>query len=124
VVERAVLISDEDVITVDDLLLDLPGAVAPWTERTRSHAPSSGDGMPAAVEVAEPVLAVAEPAGLAEPTPADDEILSIDEMKRRAAEKALESCGGNVDRAAAELGIGRATMYRLIKKYGLGENAG
>ncbi len=122
VVERAVLISDQDAIAVDDLLLDLPGAVAPWTQRTRSTtlkaavAPvASGDGMPAHVATAEPVLAIAEPAPAAA-----EEIVSFEEMKRRAVEKAYESCGGNVDRAAAELGIGRATMYRLMKKYGMG----
>jgi DNA-binding NtrC family response regulator len=120
VVERAVLISDQDAIAVGDLLLDLPGAVSPWTQRTRNapaptRAVASGDGMPAHVTEAEPVLAIAEPA----PVEAD-EIVPFEEMKRRAVERAYESCAGNVDRAAAELGIGRATMYRLMKKYGMG----
>jgi transcriptional regulator of acetoin/glycerol metabolism len=41
-------------------------------------------------------------------------------MKRLAVERAFASCGGNAERAAAELGIGRATMYRLLKKYDIG----
>jgi len=41
----------------------------------------------------------------------------LDDLKRRAVERAFEVCEGNVERAASELGIGRATMYRLLKKY-------
>ena len=47
----------------------------------------------------------------------DDEIVSLEELKQQAVERAYELCDGNVDRAAVELGIGRATMYRLLKKY-------
>lgn len=47
----------------------------------------------------------------------DDAIVPLDELKRRAVERAHAICEGNVERAASELGIGRATMYRLLKKY-------
>ncbi|HLA63880.1 MAG TPA: sigma-54 dependent transcriptional regulator [Rhodothermales bacterium] len=150
VVERAVLISDHDVIAESDLLLDAPAAVAPWARRVRGLEPlapapmpaapavmpaavfapaagmahdsvqpaQSGDGMGAPTAAA-PVLAFAESVALAAgPIPmADDAIVPIEELKRRAVEKAYRVCDGNVDRAAAELGIGRATMYRLLKKY-------
>ncbi|MGB3542012.1 sigma-54-dependent transcriptional regulator [Rubrivirga sp.] len=46
-----------------------------------------------------------------------DEVVPLDELKRRAVERAFEICERNVERAASELGIGRATMYRLLKKY-------
>ncbi len=46
-----------------------------------------------------------------------DEVVPLDELKRRAVAHAFELCEGNVERAAGELGIGRATMYRLLKKY-------
>ena len=39
------------------------------------------------------------------------------DLERRAVERAYALCEGNVERAASELGIGRATMYRLLKKY-------
>ena len=40
--------------------------------------------------------------------------------EKRAVEEALERTGGWVEAAARELGISRATIYRRIKKYGLG----
>ncbi len=55
-------------------------------------------------------------AGIAALTP-DDDIVPLEELKRRAVERAFGVCDGNVERAASELGIGRATMYRLLKKY-------
>src|SRR5690606_15028179 len=132
-VERAVLISDGEVIEADDLLLGGPSAVAPWAERMRPAAPArpaaSGDGM--GRPAAPPVLAVPEAAEAAasgaasgtdsrEPAPSeDDEIVPLEDLKRQAVERAYRICEGNVDRAAVELGIGRATMYRLLKKYDL-----
>jgi two-component system response regulator HydG len=43
------------------------------------------------------------------------------EVERRAIEKALALCGGNVSRAARQLAIGQATLYRKIKQYGMTE---
>ncbi|HYE97191.1 MAG TPA: sigma-54 dependent transcriptional regulator [Rubricoccaceae bacterium] len=130
VVERAVLISDTDTIGVEDLLLDLSSGVTPWTARLRpamepigmatpvmESAPpaSSGDGMGllGADDEALPALAVAAP------PPDGEAIVPLEDLKRQAVERAYHRCGGNADRAAAELGIGRATLYRLLKKYEL-----
>ena len=49
----------------------------------------------------------------------DNSIVSLEEIKQKAVERAYRICDGNVDKAAVELGIGRATMYRLLKKYKL-----
>ncbi|HLT48226.1 MAG TPA: sigma-54 dependent transcriptional regulator [Rubricoccaceae bacterium] len=134
-VERAILISDGDTIEAADLLLDGPQAVAPWTQRTReaaAPAPAAGDGMAApagTLDAPVPELVVTEATAaapapvVAAPAPApfpDDEIVPLEELKRQAVERAYRLCEGNVDRAAVELGIGRATMYRLLKKYDLG----
>ena len=48
-------------------------------------------------------------------------IVSLEELKHRAVERAYRLCDRNVDRAAVELGIGRATMYRLLKKFDIME---
>ena len=157
-VERAVLISDHDEISLADLLLDGPHAIRPWAERGQDGAaPSpppasaSGDSMsrePAPPVVAAPVAAAAAAAPAswealpplavgareAEPPSTDppsteapsteaasgDEIVPLDDLKRLAVERAYAVCEGNVERAAGELGIGRATMYRLLKKYDVG----
>ena len=44
---------------------------------------------------------------------------SMDEIEREALRQALERHGGNVTAAVRELGIGRTTIYRKMKKYGL-----
>jgi transcriptional regulator with PAS, ATPase and Fis domain len=41
---------------------------------------------------------------------------ALEEAERRAIERALEDAAGDIDRAAAELGLGRSTLYRRIKE--------
>ncbi len=45
--------------------------------------------------------------------------MKLSELERYAIEAALERTGGNVTRAMRQLGIGRTTLYRKLKKYGL-----
>lgn len=128
-VERAVLISDSEVINTDDLMLAGPQAVSPWSERVRkdvsakTQPESQGDGIgdvgSAAPDFSMVVTAQAHAEGTndTESETGDDTITSLDEMKRSAVLRAYDICDGNVDRASVELGIGRATMYRLLKKY-------
>jgi len=116
-VERAILISDADHITTDDLMLDMGSGITPWIERaggqgapassnrgSAAQPPHGGDGIGGDQP---PVLAV----------DGDGDIVPLEDLKRKAVERAYHVCDGNVDRAAVELGIGRATMYRLLKKY-------
>ena len=111
-IERAILIADADDISVSDLMLHDDARIAPWSERLTlaeaaaggRRSPSHGDGN----------VAVAH--GIALGT-ATDSILTLEELKRQAVERAYRLCEGNVDKAAVELDIGRATMYRLLKKY-------
>jgi Nif-specific regulatory protein len=49
----------------------------------------------------------------------EEEIFSLDRGARDQLRRALEAAGGNRERAAALLGISRATIYRKIKQYGL-----
>jgi transcriptional regulator of acetoin/glycerol metabolism len=44
---------------------------------------------------------------------------SLREIEREAINAALERSGGNVSRAAKELGIGRATLHRRLRAYRL-----
>ena len=45
--------------------------------------------------------------------------LKVEDVERNAMVKAIEKSGGNLSQAAEELGIGRTTLYRKMKKYGL-----
>jgi DNA-binding NtrC family response regulator len=44
---------------------------------------------------------------------------TLEDLERRAIEKALEQFGDNLSDAARRLGIGRSTLYRKIEQYGL-----
>ena len=44
---------------------------------------------------------------------------NLETVENRVIQAALEKHGGNVSRAARELGITRASLYRRMEKYGL-----
>ena len=120
-IERAILISDEPDITPGDLMLHDEVHISPWSERVTLAEAAQGrpasprrasNGHGAAGDEANGIVLGA----------GNQEILSLDELKRQAIERAYRLCEGNVDKAAVELGIGRATMYRFLKKYGIKED--
>ncbi len=66
--------------------------------------------------------------GIDEPATADsgaaaapDGIVPLKDVERRAIQGALKQLGGNMSLAAKRLGIGRATLYRKLVEYGLGD---
>ncbi len=111
-IERAILLSDHEEITAADLMISGVNPISPWADRmTLAEAAET----PFASERA----ANGRSAGTDGVSLDDEEggILSLEDLKHRAVERAYKLCDENVDRAAVELGIGRATMYRLLKKY-------
>ncbi|MEX0598995.1 MAG: helix-turn-helix domain-containing protein, partial [Rhodothermales bacterium] len=93
-------------------------AISPWTERMTLAAAAGGDG----AQLDDDADDIIEDEGSNEAPAvvlgdAGEEIKSLEDLKRQAVERAYDLCEGNVDKAAVELGIGRATMYRLLKKY-------
>jgi DNA-binding NtrC family response regulator len=48
-----------------------------------------------------------------------EETLNLEEIEQATVRKALSKHGGNISRAAEELGIARKTLYSRIEKYGL-----
>jgi transcriptional regulator of acetoin/glycerol metabolism len=59
--------------------------------------------------------AVLEPAA----NPSADEIISLCALEKSAIVAALEKLNGNKLLAAQRLGIGKTTLYRKLKKYGI-----
>ena len=51
--------------------------------------------------------------------PAPTAILSLEEAERQAIVRALEATENNIAEAARDLGMGRTTLYRKLKKYDL-----
>ncbi len=47
--------------------------------------------------------------------------LKVEDVEKVAIQKAIKKADGNLSQAASELGIGRTTLYRKMKKYGLEE---
>ncbi len=49
----------------------------------------------------------------------DSENLNLEEVEKGLVRKVIDKHGGNISRAAKELGLTRASLYRRIEKYGL-----
>ncbi len=45
--------------------------------------------------------------------------LNLDDMERSTIQRAIDKNGGNISKAAKELGLTRASLYRRLEKYGL-----
>ena len=119
-VERGVLIADSDEMQADDLMLFDRVSISPWIER--AVLARAGEGGAVGMQPDRPPVSKGAgssrmPASAVVLGADEQDIMSLDELKRQAVERAYQLCEGNVDRAAVELGIGRATMYRLLKKY-------
>jgi len=54
----------------------------------------------------------------------DYDLISLSEMEYRHATRVLAKVGGSQTRAAEILGIGRSTLYRLLRKVGVGTDGG
>ena len=69
---------------------------------------------PADLQLLESSPAPAEPAAATAPT-----VLNLDQMEKDAIHQALRKHGFNISRAARELGLTRASLYRRMEKHGL-----
>ena len=121
-IERAILITDHEQIQVEDLMLNNVGSVTSWVDRPSVEPPTElrlHKPQPSVEEVSTQSREVEIDFAPADEDVEDGGIVSLEELKHRAVRQAFRVCDGNVDRAAVELGIGRATMYRLLKKYHL-----
>lgn len=125
-IERAILLSDSAEVSAADLMIADMTPISPWSERmTLAQAAETKFTR----QYSEPAPQETRPSNnnhVASDNDEDEEISlededggirSLEELKQRAVERAYRLCDHNVDRAAVELGIGRATMYRLLRKF-------
>ncbi|MDQ7007306.1 MAG: sigma-54 dependent transcriptional regulator [Acidobacteriota bacterium] len=54
------------------------------------------------------------------PALSGESIAPLEEVERQHVRRAVEACRGNLSQAARRLGIGRTTLYRKLKRFGLG----
>ncbi|MCH9684054.1 MAG: sigma-54 dependent transcriptional regulator [Deltaproteobacteria bacterium] len=105
--QRAFVVCEGGVIQINDLpprMLQDDAADDPSRDtRSAPSTPSAGPSTSVAAPAALPNLAGA----------------SMVEIERAAIEAAMASAGGNLSEVTRRLGIGRATLYRRLKKYGL-----
>jgi DNA-binding NtrC family response regulator len=99
VIERALIVSPEDELTVDASWL-------PSTESTPVREPTS-----ATIDEAETIDPSFEQAGVAD--------ASLAEVERQTILRALAAVAGNRRLAANKLGIGLRTLYEKLKRYDL-----
>ncbi len=79
----------------------------------------TGEGAPAESPAPQSPAAPVAPATPTDNASGDGVIVPINEMEKRALAHALKVTGGNIPKAAKQLGISRSTIYRMVKKYGL-----
>jgi len=66
-----------------------------------------------------PTIKVNTPKCKPAPIRADEDVRPLRELEKKAIAEAISVCHGNVQRTAAQLGIGRNTLYRKMREYEL-----
>jgi DNA-binding NtrC family response regulator len=84
-------------------------------DRALSQEPSGSADVPVGPDSERPE----DVASLGGHAPPSDAVLTLAEIERLAILEALERTDGNVSEVATQLGIGRTTLYRKLKEYGL-----
>jgi len=112
VVTRAMVLCEGDVIRSVDLPQEIRGEL-PLEEIDDASDIAEADHTPLSHVVEE------GEAGAALLFRTADDVPSLEEIKALAIREAFRACGGNVSLTAKKLGLGRATLYRMLEKFGL-----
>jgi DNA-binding NtrC family response regulator len=113
VLERAVILEDGVAITAgslpDEIIHFANSAPRPPSEARAADEPAA-DRATQKIEPIHPDLRLIDGAG---------PILPFSEVERRVVLDALEKTGWNIQEASTKLGIGRATIYRMMRRHGI-----
>lgn len=96
VIERATILADDQIVSIDDLPRDILGQSPAFTSRPMA-----------------PVVRMVPP----DSTLLDDDDTSLASIERAHVLDVLKSCHGNKARAARALGIHRRKLYRLLERF-------
>ncbi|MCK9539091.1 sigma-54-dependent transcriptional regulator [Dokdonella sp.] len=94
----------------------------PGNVRELSHVIERAALLSDAAEIDEAALNLKPPAPLAlsgAPALAANEAVTVEEAEARMVREALARTGGNIQRAASQLGLSRPSLYRRLAKYGI-----
>ncbi|MCB2199630.1 sigma-54 dependent transcriptional regulator [bacterium] len=123
VITRAMVLCEKEVISAADLPDVIRGDVVPEASETVVEPPSEEE----AFAVPSYVMESDDSGGSGEGWPrfrSADDVPSLEDVKAWAIKEAYEACDGNISLTAKKLGLGRATLYRMLEKYGLSEGEG
>ena len=118
-VERALLISEQEHIEPDDLVLPASQMLQAANSSGQSTSPSTPQAKTSAPfheQTLEPSSHPADPIARIHSQQSADDIVPLEDLKIMAVEHAYELCGGNINKASLKLGITRSTVYRLLRK--------
>jgi DNA-binding NtrC family response regulator len=105
------------------VILSRDGEIPPAAYANLLRSSAADAVLPEPEQDATPSLAAGGPPRSAsapgQPAPKENEIRTWAEHEQQVIEHALAATGGNIQRAADRLGLGRATIYRKIQRYGL-----
>lgn len=131
IVERVAVLCRRPIITIEDLpaeiaagaTLPIPAATSPITVDTVSAGASAmrvgTADVAAASHAASPSLGTETSSSDEAADEADGALTLVERLERDAIRQALRDANGSVTRAAKLLGLGQATVYRKIKRYGI-----
>ena len=114
VIGRAVILAENDFISVENLPESIR-ELAP--EEDHNSLDAEEISVASEIESFVPFTSAQRTPGSLPPIRTVDDIPSFDDIKAWAIREAYNACDGNISLAAKKLGLGRATLYRLMKKY-------
>ena len=121
IISRAMVLADTDHVRLRDLPEDIRAGVSEEDlDDLLEETAFAGEGSEVKVKAENDNIADNAPQSeLMLQYRSPEEAPTLEEVKAWAIQEAYEACNHNISMTAKQLGLGRATLYRLIEKYGI-----